>query len=87
MRFQRHSLLRFLRSRCVVVFALLTALQGVGLAVGRDKALLVGSTNPGFLKEAVYGGKWITWDWPEIEGRIDFKSDAAFISMLAAVGP
>jgi hypothetical protein len=48
----------------------------VALAVDRDKAVLVGSTSPGFGDEATRERDWIV-GWSTIQGRIDSSSDAA----------
>lgn len=69
----RDSLLPGVRSCWVVVLVVMTGLSVSVVAVGQEKAVLVGSTSPAFLREAV--GQLVDRVSP-IEGTIDVGSDA-----------
>jgi hypothetical protein len=69
----RDSLLPGVRSCWVVVLVVMTGLSMSVVAVGQEKAVLVGSTSPAFLEEAV--GQLVDRRSP-IEGTIDVGSDA-----------
>jgi len=68
----RGSLLAGVRSRWVAVLVVMTAVSVSVVAVGQEKAVLVGSTSPAFLREAV--GQVVDKVSP-IEGTIDVGSD------------
>jgi hypothetical protein len=59
----------------MLVLVLMTGAEAVGFAVGGDEAVLVGTTNPAFLKEASQEYRWVSVR-RQIVGKLEVGSGA-----------